>query len=829
MTLLNDLLFTRIPMLAIMANIFLFFTLISAKKDVSIKAFMSLLMAFLAWSVGAFLMRCQAYPGIAFWWKVSLTGIFCVPFLYYVLFAAYTEQRGNFIKTLLGIGTIVMIILNLFDVFMTVPVLTIVDEQVVSHYDMKWPAILPIILATIVFGCIGKMIVLTVKEQDMPLQYMTPLFAGIGIMLVGVGINTVLPSLPTDTLGCALNAICIYYAFYKKRFYALSQITSKGAMYVISIFLTGIAVSVCYRMTKGFFDLFSADEGSLFVTIFCSAIAILLFIGLNKLNEGIFVKEQLRREDRVHEFSSGINFTLHIEDILSKLTNLIKDEVPVDHIYLCMYDEKIEGYTSDIAIGSLETPIFLRKDHPLIKKLQSKRGGILYSDFKKTAAYKSMWEMEKVLLKAADANYVLPLFDEKQVIGVVILAEKQNQKAYNYDEINFLESVAAMASIALKNAVLYQTLEKEALIDPLTGLLNRRTLSKKIHEEFAKKSSPITFVLFNLDDFSLYNELYGNEEGDSMLTRFARMLEESFGSEAIISRYGGKEFAVLLPFCDALTAKNNAENVKTLLENHILRDESNVKKFLTFSAGICTYPSVASNEKQLISYANMAVFQVKQHGKNNIKTYDIGIVKQESASERKGIENLTSTIYALTAAIDAKDHYTFNHSQCVSKYATILAENAGLDSDLVEIIRQAGLLHDIGKIGIPDIILTKQGKLSDREFAIMRQHVDRSIEMIKHLPSLDYVIPAVIGHHERFDGKGYPRGISGENIPISARCLAVADAFDAMVSKRSYKDKMPVEKALEEIERNLGTQFDPNLGRLFIELVKSGIINPIEY
>ncbi|MCF0143402.1 MAG: HD-GYP domain-containing protein, partial [Parasporobacterium sp.] len=193
------------------------------------------------------------------------------------------------------------------------------------------------------------------------------------------------------------------------------------------------------------------------------------------------------------------------------------------------------------------------------------------------------------------------------------------------------------------------------------------------------------------------------------------------------------------------------------------------------------------------------------------------------------IGELYSTIYALTAAIDAKDHYTFNHSQCVSKYAVHLAELAGLPADHVEIIRQAGLLHDIGKIGIPDAILSKEDRLTDDEFNIMRQHVERSIEMIRHLPSLDYVIPVVIGHHERYDGKGYPRGIKGEYIPVGARVLAIADAFDAMVSRRAYKTKMPVDKALEEIERNAGTQFDARLAMLFIEGVQTGAIQVIDY
>lgn len=829
MTFLNEFIFARIPLLAIIANVFLLFTLLSAKKDTSIKAFMGLLSAFIIWAFGAFMMRCQFYPGIGVWWKVSLTGMFLVPFLYYVLFAAYMEKRGNFLKTILGIGTITTIILNIYDVFMTIPVLEIVDGQVVSSYDVKWPAVFPLLLTLVIFICIGQMVFKTIKEQDMPIRYLAPLFVGILIMLVGIGVNTVYPSLPADTLGCALNAICIYYAFYKKRFYALSQITSKGAMYVVSIIFSGLAVSGFYTIAQGFLRRFELDESSLAITVFCSALAILLFIGLNKLNEGLFVKEQLRREDRLHAFSSGINNTLNTEEILNKFVALVKDEIPADHMYVCMLDEEAGEYTTSGAIQSLEMPIRLHKTHPLIEKLSTIGTGILYSDFRKTAAYKSMWRLEKEVLTEANAEYILPFFGEKGILGIAIFSEKINHKPYSYAEINFLESVGTMASIALKNTVLYQTLEREALLDPLTGIFNRRTLNKKISEQFEKNATPITFILFNMDDFSLYNELYGSNEGDQVLIQFAQILKTTFGQDAIIARYGGKEFAVLLPFCDGFMATEKAEEVREQLEQSIMGDKESVKRFLTFSAGICSYPTVASNAAQLVSYANMAVFQVKQHGKNSIKTYNGEQTPQNNTEDMKGIESLTSTIYALTAAIDAKDHYTFNHSQCVSKYAKSLAEHVGLDSDLVEVIRQAGLLHDIGKIGISDVILTKEGRLSDEEFSVMRKHVERSIEMIRHLPALDYVIPAVVGHHERFDGKGYPRGISGEDIPISARCLAIADSFDAMVSKRSYKDKMPVEDALLEIERNLGTQFDPKLGRLFIDLIKDGTIEPIEY
>ena len=158
----------------------------------------------------------------------------------------------------------------------------------------------------------------------------------------------------------------------------------------------------------------------------------------------------------------------------------------------------------------------------------------------------------------------------------------------------------------------------------------------------------------------------------------------------------------------------------------------------------------------------------------------------------------------------------------MAEYAAALAEALQLDEEHVEIIRQAGLLHDIGKIGTPEAILTKTSRLTREEYEIVKQHVEASISMIRYLPSLDYVIPSVLGHHERWDGKGYPRGIAGESIPIGARCLCLADSFDAMISRRSYKEAMSVQQALEEIRRNLGTQFDPELGRVFIDLVESG-------
>ena len=194
-------------------------------------------------------------------------------------------------------------------------------------------------------------------------------------------------------------------------------------------------------------------------------------------------------------------------------------------------------------------------------------------------------------------------------------------------------------------------------------------------------------------------------------------------------------------------------------------------------------------------------------------------------SARSAYERVAPTIYALTAAIDAKDNYTFVHSMNVAKYAVFLAEALDLDENSIEIVREAALLHDIGKISIPEHILKKHSNLTPEEYEIMKTQVEHSTKMIRYLPDMDYVIPAVLGHHERYDGSGYPRGLAGEAIPYLARILSIADCFDAITARRTYKQPFPISYALEELQKNAGTQFDPAMVETFVSLVKDGIIS----
>lgn len=439
-----------------------------------------------------------------------------------------------------------------------------------------------------------------------------------------------------------------------------------------------------------------------------------------------------------------------------------------------------------------------------------------------------MWEVEKRALEELDVECLAPLKDKDSLVGIVLLSAKEKNHRYSYEDLNFLASVNSISSIAVKNSRLYERAYLEARTDELTGLLNRKYFYETLQQAYDEhRDEGLSLIILNLDDFKLYNQLYGNKEGDLALQKVARLIQASVGEHGFVARYSGKEFAIILPGYDLLAAKELAENIRRQILDMNKAATDYTLKVLTVSGGVCAIPYAAATVKELIDNADMAVYHVKHNGKNAILAYTTGDYRMEKntgvpADKHSAYSEYESTIYALTAAIDTKDHYTFNHSNSVAYYATELSRAIQLNPEHIDMIREAALLHDIGKIGIPEHILNKPGSLTDDEYEIMKSHVENSIGIIRHLPSLDYVIPSVIGHHEHFDGRGYPRRIAGEDIPLGARILCIADSFDAMVSERSYKQAYPLEKALGILEEQAGRQFDPKLVPVFIELIRSG-------
>ena len=408
---------------------------------------------------------------------------------------------------------------------------------------------------------------------------------------------------------------------------------------------------------------------------------------------------------------------------------------------------------------------------------------------------------------------------QQAVIGLLYIADDAD-RIYTEEELVCLDRICYYAAYLLRNANLYYNAYHASITDSLTSLYNRKHAFECI-KDACSTDTPISLILLDIDDFKLYNELYGATEGDNLITLCAQAILSKISPSDLAFRYGTDVFMILTQGDDPTSAGALANEI---IHNIIsLRSKNDTVWDTSITCGISTFPSISPDAKTLLHNAEQAIYYGKLGGKGHLTVYRTGLETRSTDSNlRTAYERVAPTIYALTAAIDAKDSYTFIHSMNVSKYAVILARDLGMSENDIELVRDAGMLHDIGKISIPERILQKTSQLTPEEYEIMKSHVEKSIEMIHYLPNMNYVIPAVVSHHERYDGKGYPRGIKGEEIPFLGRILAVCDSFDAMISKRAYKEPLSVEYAMGELEKNKGTQFDPEVADAFIELIKEG-------
>jgi diguanylate cyclase (GGDEF)-like protein/putative nucleotidyltransferase with HDIG domain len=359
------------------------------------------------------------------------------------------------------------------------------------------------------------------------------------------------------------------------------------------------------------------------------------------------------------------------------------------------------------------------------------------------------------------------------------------------------------------------TLARAMRTDPDTGMLNRSGLREALDAEIdrARRSQrPLAVVVVRIDGHRPLSA--GAGERNVVVELVCRSVRRVKRSMDHVARLGEREIALLVPECEPNDAYLVAERVRAAAR----RELEGLPASITVSLGVACYPEHGATAESVLHAASQGVAAAEQLGRDRTVIYSSEIASLVLAAETRSHEDRggnLAAVLALTEVLDIRDAGTASHSQTVGRYAETIARELGLSDELIERVRLAGILHDVGKIAVPDGVLNKPGPLDDDEYAQMKKHPEVGALIVDGADLKD-VASWVIAHHERPDGSGYPHGLEGEEIPLEARILAVADAYEAMTVDRVYRGAMPVEKARAELRRCSGSQFDPRVVEVFL-------------
>jgi diguanylate cyclase (GGDEF)-like protein len=373
----------------------------------------------------------------------------------------------------------------------------------------------------------------------------------------------------------------------------------------------------------------------------------------------------------------------------------------------------------------------------------------------------------------------------------------------------FLIFRAAQARLTRQTVELVESTRR----DSLTGSLNHGALVAHLADEIERARAsglPLGIALVDIDNFRLLNDTHGHDAGDQALLAVHDQLEANLPSGVVVGRYGPDEFLLVAPAAAVAELEPAVERLRTALVDLSLQFEATERLPVTVSAGLATYPDHGASVTLLLAAVARTLQEAKASGGDAVRVAGLEAADQATSAT-------FDVLQGLVHAVDTKDRYTKRHSEDVARYGVFLASRVGVAPELAATIHVAGLLHDVGKIGIPDHILRKPGKLTEAEFAIVRQHVALGDAIVRDLPDIDAVRAGIRHHHERWDGDGYLDGLAGEDIPLVARILAVGDAFSAMTTTRPYRKALDIGEALRRLEDAAGSQLDEALVQAFVE------------
>lgn len=448
------------------------------------------------------------------------------------------------------------------------------------------------------------------------------------------------------------------------------------------------------------------------------------------------------------------------------------------------------------------------------------------------------------------SGWIFPLVYQGEAVGVFIVGSSVSMQ----HNIEILNIVSNYLTLCIKNKEMSEKINPDENIDSLTGLKNHRDFQEHLTSAIKKADESddnLSVIILDVDNFTQINREFGHAKGDEILRMVADKIRQNIRSVDIAGRYGGDEIALILPSTDNKEACKMAEYLNSNITCSLVDDIGHIK----VSIGVSTYPTCTREQEKLLLLSEQAMLISKnktyKDGASHIvsaqkidfwnemaldslanviakRHSQWGINYEEELVQKFHNESLSSkshimdVVTSLAGAIDAKDPYTKGHSTAVSRYAEALARTLNLPEDKVERIKLGAMLHDVGKIGIPEPVLRKPTALTPQEWEVMQQHPSIGAhKVLGPISSLRDLIPMIEHHHENWNGSGYPSKLKGEDIPFEARIVAIADAFHALISDRPYRKGLSLDIAMKILREGAGIQWDKDLIRKFLTIAPS--------
>ena len=814
-----------ITILATLLYIGLFFVVATSKPQTESKRiFRFYIMAMIFWSVAALLVYVDQTRSLLWFRMMSLGGLMTVVPVFRFSRATINVRNYWDIAILIYILFCIGLSLGTDLVFES----AYVEGGVIISEFGDW--LIPLVMApgaAIMLYSLATMIRSYRRSHD-PIEQnrLLYLILGIGAMLLASTLGNIIPSLgqyPVDIATNGIAAVLFVYAILRYQLLDIRVVIRQGLVYSIPTIIIGTAYFLVINFTLNLFNIYAGIEVgieifilSLLVAVLTAIVAEPLRVRAQRVIDIMFFREKYDSWQMLRDLSERVARVLDLYEITDLILTEVTSTLHIETAAFFLKDEDtgIFQLTSHVGLNPTFNTSF-RAGHPLVFWLTTNNKPITAEEMDVLPQFQSMWKSEKQAIDRMALDLYIPISVQSQLVGIFTLGTKKSELAYNDEDKQTLSTVANQTAVAIENARLF------------TSEQNRR---KEID------------TLYDLS-----HQLVGSDDLDTVLTRVVRHTVENI--HVTYARILTKEINGSYK-CRAIFPEKNLETplrlgkIESIIAEHYynwslkkgqsividitspeLEKEEKEALFLNHASTLCLCPLRGLDDNiGLLVLGEFDIVRGEPFSTTGLRLINAIADYATSAIQRVMLheqleENFLQTVVSLANAMDARDSYTGDHSQRMADLATRVGREMNLPETDLEAIHWAAILHDIGKIGVPDEILNKKGPLTKKEWSIMQEHPLIGANIVAPVKYLSSVSPLIEAHHEKYDGTGYPNGLSGEDIPLGSRIIAVVDAYVAIRDERIYSDGHTHEEATAELRRCSGTQFDPTVVHIFCKTI----------